>query len=143
MKFEEPKQEAASNVFIKLKDGDAVKGIVTGDECIYYKKWVDGKTVDCSPEDEGSSFRFMVNMLVNEEGTYKAKILDQGRKVYEALRDLSTDGYELDRTVIKISRAGSGLNDTRYTILPVPNGVLNDTQLEELSSIELHKLERK
>lgn len=139
MKFDEPIKEQGG-VFVQLKGGDSVVGIVTGDEVICYKKWVDGKSIECAPDDDGARFRFSVNMLVEEGGKWKAKILEQGVGIYEDLRTLSEAGYDLERTKIRISREGSGFNDTKYTVLPAPNGTLSDGQLEELSGIELNAL---
>lgn len=140
MKFDEPKQETSGGLFIKLKDGDSVSGVIAGEELVKYKKWENGKTTECDPEDERASFRFIVNMIVNENGGYKAKLLEQGRKVYDQLRELHESGYDLERTTIKITRKGSGLNDTTYTVLPVPNGTLNDKQLESLKEVKLNEL---
>ena len=139
MQFEEsPNTGNGSNIFVSLKDGESIKGIPQGKNKVFYKKWADGKSVECDKSEDGAKFRFKLNLVINENGEYRAKVFEQGPSVYNALKELSED-YNLEETVIKITRKGTGL-DTRYTVMPMPTK-LDDKQMKLIEAAELHSLE--
>ena len=139
MKFNQsPSNGGGSNLFIHLKDGESVKGILRGSNRVFYSRWAGTKSEDCQKGDDGARFRFKLNLVVNEDGEYKAKIFEQGPSVYNALKELAED-YNLEETVIKISRKGGGL-ETKYTVMPMPDK-LAETQLKSLSNVELNPLD--
>lgn len=119
MKFDkDPKTDGGK--FIKLKDGETVMGILRGDVKDFYVLW-DNKISTQVPEGTPKAkFRFRVNLItMDAEGNLEPKILEQGPTLYKILKELSAD-YELEKTVIKIKRSGSGMNDTEYSVIPLP-----------------------
>ena len=61
-------------------------------------------------------------MIVNENGSLTVKILEGGWKLYQQLRTLNDSGWDLEKSFTRISRVGSGVNDTVYSAncLPAP-----------------------
>ena len=76
---------------------------------------------------------------MNENGAYVSKVWEQGWTIYQTLEGLNED-YNLEEHLMKITRKGSGQNDTTYTILPVPNGGLSKEQLQAVSTVPLPDL---
>lgn len=148
MKFQEKGEGSFNKDFLKLKSGESVRGIFRGDPFEFRQHWVGQKSFVCNGEGceyckKGikAVFRFRINFIVNENGAYTAKVFEQGWMVYDQLRSIHGD-YNLEKTIIKITRQGSG-TDTTYTILPLPppNGVVTDTLETQLSKVTLHPLE--
>ncbi len=131
MKFKEGGGGGAGGKdFLKLPAGGVAKGVFRGDVHEFKQHWpkeADRPTV--CPEDascefckEGkvkAGFRFRLNFLINENGAYVAKIFEQGWMVYCQLRDMHSSDYNLEKTIVKITRNGDGKNTT-YTIMPLP-----------------------
>lgn len=126
------------NEFLRLKDGDSVKGVFRGEPSEFYMIWEDGRGRAALPDEKGS-FRFRINIVVSEGGGYVAKVFEQGRGVYDQLAALNDD-YPLENFVMKISRKGSGPKDTIYAILPLPDGKLTDEQKAKIAAVKLHEL---
>lgn len=131
-----------SKSFLKLKDKESVRGVFRGDPYDFKKHWTGTRSEVCLGQgcalcaaDPGKkpSFRFRINILVKDEkGAYVSKIFEQGWTVYLQLADLHKV-YPLDKTVMRITRSGSGQNDTHYSILPEPRGDVTP-QMEALFS---------
>lgn len=135
MKFK-PRQ-TDSRAYVKLKDGESITGIFVGEPFTYRQHWSEGKAQPCKGEGcdscaSGSkgSFRFRINLIVKEGENYIAKILEQGARFYDAITSLEESGYALEDHLMKISRRGSTMNDTTYSVLPVPNS--NSAHLKEI-----------
>lgn len=131
--------------FLKLAPGGSVKGVFRGDPHEFHIHWVGNRSSLC-PEDascemcrEGTNkhkFRFRLNFLINENGAYVPKVFEQGWTFYCQLRDLHASDYDLEKTIVKITRNGEGKNTT-YTIIPVPNGVVTADLEKKLAAIAL------
>jgi len=126
---------SGGGMFVKLKDGQFITGVLAGEVKFYEKIWKD--------RPDQPTQRFKMNLLVKENGAISAKILDQGPSVWNQLVDMKEAGYNLLRTTIKISRKGSGKFDTEYTIMPIPNGVIDDISFSSLAAVKLNDLEKK
>ena len=143
-----------SKHYIRLKDGDSVSGVLRGDPVEYRTHWVGQGTVLCTRKNrtdtackycnEGNkpAFRFKLNMIIKENGALTAKILESGWTVYESLDALNKE-YPLDKTTIKISRKGSGKNDTTYSVIPVRGGEVNADLEKMIGAVKLHDLNGK
>lgn len=145
MQFPEGQGEGDGRSYVKLKDKESIKGVFRGSPKIKYIHWQDGKGDDCAGQGcqlcasgNKKSFRFLLNMVVKDEsGGYVAKVLEQGWTVYNQLRDLNVE-YPLESNIVKVTRAGSGKNDTSYTILPIPNGVVTKEIEAKISAVKLY-----
>jgi hypothetical protein len=139
MKFDkDPKTDGGA--FIKLKDGETVMGILRGDVKDFYVVWESGKPTEVPEGTPKARFRFRINLVtIGADGALEPKILEQGPMLYKALKELSAD-YELDKTVIKIKRSGSGMNDTEYSVIPLPKAPSEKT-MKALETLELLSLE--
>jgi hypothetical protein len=150
MKFEGNSSVDSSN-FMKLKDGESVRGVFSGEPHEFKQHWENGRSSlctgaqscpGCGPGKEPASFRFLLNFITQENGAYVAKVWEQGWKVYKQLRALNED-YQLDKTVVKITRTGSKMNDTNYAVIPLPgeSGVVTPALQDKLKQVKLVDLE--
>lgn len=132
------------SIFLKVEPGKSIKGILKGDPLDFQTHWKSGASTVCKgeqctlcKENVKKGFRFRINFLVNEEGTYVAKIFEQGGVVYDQLKSLTAD-YVLEKTLVKITREGEGLH-TKYAILPLPH-TFTEESLKMLSGVSLQDL---
>lgn len=150
MKFEEGSGVGAEDGknYIKLKDGESVKGVFRGAPVTLKKHWINKKPFDCDGDScqycaagDKAGFRFKLNLLMRDQetGQFVARIFEQGWTVYLQLKDLNEE-YPLEKTIVNITRRGSGMNDTTYTILPAKEGAVNATLDATLSKIQLFEL---
>lgn len=139
LKFDkDPKTEGGK--FIKLKDGETVTGILRGTVKDFYVLWENKVSTHVPEGTPKAKFRFRVNMITwDDKGNLEARILEQGPTLYKSLKELSQD-YALDRTAIKIKRSGSGMNDTEYTIIPLPKPP-SEAMMSAIEKVELLSLE--
>lgn len=135
--------------FVKLKDGESIKGVFRGDPHPFRQHWVENRGVFCPgkscplcAEGEKSSFRFRINFVMQENGAWVAKVFEQGWTSYDYLKSMHESDYDLEKTLIKITRRGTG-TDTSYSILPVPNGTLKKPDVDAIAAVALHDLSPK
>lgn len=125
--------------FLKLKDKESVQGIFRGDVHEFYVLW-EGQRSRVVPEGTpGAKFRFRINFVMKEGASYVPKIFEQGLTVYNQLAELHNE-YELDKTVVKLTRNGTG-TDTTYSTLPLLKTPLTKETMKFLDSMELLPLE--
>lgn len=150
MKFKEASGAGDSKNYLRLKDKESSKGLLVGEPYDFKSHWVGNKTVLCSEDNLCANcaqgfkpgFRFRVNFIVKEGEGYVAKVFEQGWTVYQALSQLN-QVYDLEKTLVQISRFGSGQNDTTYSILPVPKGEVGPDLAKKLAAVPLHDLKHK
>lgn len=126
--------------FIKLASDESITGILMGDHVEFYKIFKDPKDYpinDAPPE--GGKFRFKINMIVTEDKAYVAKILEGGAQIFNAISDLQDAGYNLEETVVKLSRKGSGKDNTKYSLVTTPIK-LTDVQIANIKKVPLNLL---
>lgn len=138
-----------SLAYLSLKDKETVKGVFRGDIAEFREHWTGSHSERCPgagcsrcAAGDKPRFRFMVNFVLNENGQYVAKVFKQGWLVYGLLRDLNKD-YPLENHIVKITRSGSGKNDTTYTVLPVPGGAITPDVEAKLAKVKLVDLAEK
>lgn len=144
MNFPDHESGGETKPFVKLKDKESIKLILTGDPKIFHTHWVGATTSICPGRDvcdvcaggQKNTFRVRWNAYVNVDGAYVAKVFEQGWTMYNQLKDLNVE-YPLEKTVIKISRSGSGKNDTTYSVFPVPNGTVTPELQSKLAKVPL------
>jgi hypothetical protein len=139
-------REKGGKFFLKLKPGESATGIFRGDPHTFRSHWVAGRSVLCTAEKcehckqgHRASFKFRLNFVTKENGTYVAKIFEQGGTVYDYLQSMHSADYDLEKTIVKITRHGIG-TDTTYQIVPLPNGQVNAAQLKHIAHVKLHDL---
>jgi hypothetical protein len=147
VKFKKSENAGGKN-FLKLKAGDKVKGIFRGEPLDFRIHWITGRSSECPglatcehcKTGTKSAFRFRINFITKENDAYVAKILEQGWTTYELLESLH-EPYNLEKTVVEITRRGEGLN-TSYTVVPLPppNGAVSPELEKKLAAIALHDL---
>lgn len=152
MKFKDLPQETSGGSFVKIGAGESVIGVFRGEPHDFRQHWVGDRSEICLGGSSGDgcvhcangirpTFRFRINFMVKEGNAYIAKIFEQGRRVYDQLKGLHAD-YDLEQTVVKISRQGSGKDDTVYSVLPLPppKGSLSKEALSAIKDVKLHDL---
>lgn len=143
MKFDYEDSKGSSmgkDDYVKLKDGDSVKGVFVGAPVFWHQIWQPGGRPTIVPRfTKGASFRFRINLVVAEGGAYVAKVLEQGKTVWDTLKSLN-DEYPLENYTMKVTRKGSGKEDTTYSVLPAAGGELTGEQKAKIAAVKLHDL---
>lgn len=139
MKFNKDLAESIGGNFLKLKDKESVYGMFRGDPREYNSLFVDGKGAEVPPGTPGSKFRFRINFLLKVGDEYQMKIIENGATFYNQMADLN-DEYPLETTVVKITRKGSGRDDTSYSILPILNATVSAETKAKLDAIPMFPL---
>lgn len=142
MKFRKDFPESGgSKNYLKLKDKESTKGIFMGELHEFFVVWESNKSREVPEGTPESKFRFKVNFVTKEGAVYVPKIFEQGSIVYRQLSELHEE-YDLEKTVIKITRNGTG-TDTTYSLLPLLKEVVTKEVASHLKEIELLPLESK
>lgn len=137
-----------SKHFVKLGDGGKERGVFRGNIHSYKRHWYKGqapivctgaKCDECAKGDK-PGFRFRINFITKVGDQYVAKIFEQGITVLRTLKDLQSTGYDLEKHQVQISRTGTSMEATTYTILPVPNGNISPETEKIISNLKLHDL---
>ena len=138
MKFRKDLPTGDGKNYLKLKSGESVTGIFRGETYEFTQLWGGPKPIEVEDGTPGGKFRFRINFVVKEGAAYVVKVFEQGSKVYSAMAELN-DIYPLDKTLMRITRQGSTMNDTTYSILPMPQPVTMET-LKVLDTLQLNDL---
>jgi hypothetical protein len=128
-------------MFLKFKDGEAKTGVLRGDIYEFTQVWENGKSQVVEESHPDGKSRFRLNFVTQEDGKFVAKIFEFGLTVYNQLADIAEE-YELDKTKIKISRRGTGM-DTVWNILPLLKEPIPPKLLKDLEAVPLNILEHK
>lgn len=133
--------------FLKIADGKSVVGIFRGDPREIQTHWIGSRSYICTEDAScqhcqaglDPSFRFRINVIINENGAYVAKVWEQGKRVYNQLAALAESGYELEKTIVQISRQGDTKDNTVYTVLPRPGklGIVDAVTEKKIASVAL------
>ena len=97
-------------LYLRLKDGESINIIPRGE--VYEFHSIFGKG-EVPAGTQGAKTRYKMNVIVNEEGILKAKILEFGPMVYDLLATFNklTD---VTKIKFKFSRTGSTKDNTEY-----------------------------
>lgn len=147
MQFREEGGGNSENL-IRLKDKETITGVFRGDLVEFQQHWENKTPSPCSGDGcpkcaagKKPSFRFRLNFIMKgADGKLFSKIFEQGWTVYGQLRELNKE-YPLNAHFVKISRSGSGQNDTTYTILPTKNSQLTPDQERAAAAVPLIPLD--
>lgn len=122
--YAEHKPSGGNDLYIKLQDGDKLKGRVASEPAISIYK-------------DGDKPRYSWIIFVREfngKSVNKPQILTKGISVYNGIADLVEDWGEPTQFDLTIKRTGSGLSDTEYSVNPVKES--KDLTKDELAEIE-------
>lgn len=135
-----PKANSGSGIslFVKLNDGDSITGVLVGNPHVYYAMWENGKKLESDTKQPGYKFRFKINLVREVNGAFVAQILDNGKLLYDDIVALHESGYNLEETMVRISRTGTGTS-TRYNVVPSPQP-LSAEVLEQVRATKLKRL---
>jgi hypothetical protein len=149
MKFAEI-QSTSSTDYVKFDDGETKQGVLRGDPKTFFTHWVQGeqRSALCSggpacelcKKGDKPKLRFRLNFVMNENGAYVAKLLEGNRKLYMSLKALHEADYDLEKTVLRITRNGKGTN-TVYSVVPKANGALTPEAEKQIAAVRLHALD--
>lgn len=141
MEFRKDLPESGSKHFLKLKDKESISGIFMGNLYEFFILWENKKSREVAEGTPDAKFRFRINFVSKEGAVYVPKIFEQGSIVYRQLAELHEE-YDLEKTVIKITRNGMG-TDTTYSLLPLLKQVITKEVADHLKEIDLLPLEGK
>lgn len=110
--------DAGGQNFVKLKDGESATGVFMGEPYEFFTVWKDKKSTVVAEGTPNAKFRFRLNLVIKAKVGYEAKLFEQGPTVYRRLLKLNQEFNGLENLVVKITRHGSTINDTEYTIDP-------------------------
>lgn len=130
MKFNAGSGPKGNPHVIYLKSGESVSGILVGEPLEYEKAFKAG---------EKPKFRFRINLVTKVNGALESKILEGGWKLYLQLKEFSESGWNLEECFTRVSRQGSGVNDTTYSAQPLPTKPDSAT-LEQVRAVPLKNL---
>ena len=114
-----------SGDFLKLKDGDKVKMRIASQPYVSVYK-------------EGDRPRY--SWAVWNRDDNKVQVYSAGVSVFKQIAALVEDWGEPETFDIRVSRSGSGINDTEYIVTPVKEA--KDLTKEELALVEAVDLEK-
>ncbi len=129
--------EEGGSKFLKIRSGEAVRGVCRGELYEFFQVWENGKPQRVASGTKGAKPRFRINFVVKEDSKFVAKIFEFGVMINNMLHELSED-YDLSETVLKISRSGSGL-ETEYAVIPLKDA----PPIGEIKKVELQILDHK
>lgn len=144
MKFNKrdaPSGDSQSSLFVRLKDGESIVGVPRGEVYEFFQVWEGGKSQVVSEDHPNAKSRFRVNLVVHEDGEFKARIWEFGLVIYNQLADIASE-YDITQTKLKITRRGTG-TDTVYMILPILKEPINAKALKAIEAVPLNILEHK
>jgi hypothetical protein len=119
MKFRDEIPGSESKSFLRLKDGESAAGVFRGDPYEFFVLWENKQATVVQEGTPGAKFRFRINFIIKmPNGAYEARILEQGSTVYKDLKAIHKE-YNLEQTAVKITRQGSTMNDTHYSLMPL------------------------
>ena len=137
MKFPKRDRVNGPSNYLKLKDGESVTGILRGDLYKYYETGF-GPTAKIVGPGEGAE-KYRANFIVKEGAQYVAKVWNFGGKIYDTLSALEESGWDLDHTLLTVSRVGTTKENTKYTVTPVKQEP-SPSALKEIEKLELNTL---
>jgi hypothetical protein len=110
-------ETSGNSKYLTLKSGDRYVGTFQGSPKEGWVLWIDGKPQPAEYGTPGAKFQFEMAFVLKD--TFEAKIFKGGVSIYSQLKKLESEGYDLLKTWISISRKGEKL-DTEYMVMPIP-----------------------
>lgn len=134
-------ESEGGGLYLRLKDGESITGILLGNVHVFYSVGFGADTRVVGP-GEGGKKKYRHNFVVKEGQDYAVRIWEFGPKIYDQLSALEASGWELNKTLLTISRSGSTKENTKYTVTPNKKEP-SEAALKAMSSLPPHELEHK
>ncbi len=141
MKFQKKEKSEAGGNYLKIKDGESVKGVFRGEIHEFRIKWENNKSIEIPETDPTRMNRFRLNFIVYEGSKFIAKTWEFGITVYDQLASIHSE-YDLQKTKVKITRQGTG-TDTAYHVLPLLKEPIAGPVLAAIEAVPLNILNAK
>ena len=121
--YQSHKPGGDDSLYLRLKDGDKVKMRIASEPAITVYK-------------EGDRPRYA--WVIWNQDKQKAQVYNAGVSVYSQIADLIDDWGNPEEFDITVKRTGAGIQDTEYSVIPVPKSVpLTNDQLSETAKVDL------
>jgi len=137
-------QSSEGGLFAKFDNGTLL-GVFRGDPVVFKQhgfgktmKLCAGPSCDVCEAGERPKQRFRMNIIVQEGASWTAKIFEGGSSIYQPLKELHAEGYDLDSTLIKLTKKGSGM-ETEYSLMPAAKQ-LTPEQIKAVSEVPLRDI---
>lgn len=104
--YQRHKPGNSDELYLRLRDGDSVKMRIYSQPAITLYK-------------EGDRPRYAW-VIINHDNK-KVQVFGAGVSIYSQLANLEDEWGDLTEVDIKVSRKGSGMQDTEYSVVPVKN----------------------
>lgn len=136
---------SGGGTFVKF-DQEPVIGVVRGDFVFLQRHFVNKKSLTCpgadscelcqtGKKDDRAQSKFRVNFVQYENGAYASKILEGGKRLYEALQGVGKRVL-LNKNAIEIERTGKD-SQTQYQVFLVQNGAVTAEIEAKISKLQL------
>lgn len=123
--------------YLKVEENTSITCVPRGEVFEFYQKWPKGGVKEVFAEPvPGSGRRYKINVVLQEEGKFVAKVFEFGPRVYDQFADIAED-LKITETKIKISKRGSGKN-TQWSVIPL--GAADPKALKAIAEVALHEL---
>lgn len=132
------KSGTKTSLYLKLDSGESITGVLVGSPHVFYANWENGKKLESDTPRVGFKFRFKINLVHEVNGAFVAQIFEQGKMLYDDIVALHESGYNLEETMVRITRTGTGTS-TRYSIVPSPKP-LSPAVLGEIRAVKLKRI---
>lgn len=145
MKFKATPPKGAGNL-VKLTSGASITGVFRGEPVEFWNHWIAKRGIRCSgpgcqhcAAGDSPRFRFQLNFVTQENGALVAKVFEGAGEVYEMLKALNGESV-LEWLKVKVIRQGSGQNDTKYFVMPLPDQSWDPEARRQLEALKLQDL---
>jgi len=136
---EKPTGSSGSSLFLKIKDGESVKGVFRGEQVEHWILWGPSGSSPATKDTPKADWKCKRNFIVRENGALVAKIFDFGRTIGDQIEMLEKAGYDMEKTVVMISRKGQQLQ-SKYTLVAIKESDVTPMMEEELKHVKLKPL---
>jgi len=145
MQFQKRENRSSGSKFLKIEtDKPAIPVILRGEPSLFQSHFDNAtkRSAECTGDGcssckggSPSKDRFRINAIVREGEAYLAKIFEGNGFTYDYLASLVNDGWDLEKTVLNISKTGQG-TQSKVMITPTPK-VLPPETLNLISKVPL------
>jgi len=139
VKFPTPERTERGGKFLTLGNGKSVIGVFRGEIGCFYQAFIGGKYVDVPSTDANGTFRFQINVIINENGELVPKIFQGNYFDFQALQELN-EQFPLESTYMKISQTGER-QSKRISFVPQTKAKPDENKIKHIMLLPVKKSE--